>query len=587
MRSFSPSPAIADSVVGTGTASSCTEAALGAALAAAGSVTFNCGPNPVTIMVTSTISVSAESSIDGGDLVSLSGGGTMQLLTVKPGAILTIANLTISDGVIAIRIQTGGALNVSNVTFSDNHTDFARGSAIDSSGMLNVASSRFEDNTIHYISANGGAIGIGSGTAVVSGSTFSNNSAGAIDNSGILTVTDSIFSGNSATAGGALNNGGTLNVVNSTFANNSANFGGAISTGGDRSVTITGCTFSRNNSSTNGRPGYISGSGGAIFGPNGTFDVSDSTFSGNSAVAGGAIYYSGVRLRVTNSTFVGNSASAGGAIVNGGALAVSNSTFSTNSARSAGGGIDNSGTVTVINSTFVGNTSSLRGSAIYNVSGGKATLSNTILAPGTGANCLGTISDGGHNIDSGANCGFGNATGSLSNTDALLDPAGLADNGGSTQTIALQAGSLAVGAGDETICAAAPVNGRDQRGYERPQLNCSIGAYEYNSLGPAPICIGDCSGDAQVTVDELVTMVNIALGTKSVETCIPGDVNGDRFITVDEILAAVNNTLNGCPTTCDPALSDCPMGTFCACCCGRWICSALGAPLICCDVVCS
>jgi hypothetical protein len=62
----------------------------------------------------------------------------------------------------------------------------------------------------------------------------------------------------------------------------------------------------------------------------------------------------------------------------------------------------------------------------------------------------------------------------------------------------------------------------------------------------AQTCVGDCSGDGQVTVDEIVTMVNIALGQAAVSTCAAGDPSGDGQITVDEILQAVNNALNGC-----------------------------------------
>jgi hypothetical protein len=59
-------------------------------------------------------------------------------------------------------------------------------------------------------------------------------------------------------------------------------------------------------------------------------------------------------------------------------------------------------------------------------------------------------------------------------------------------------------------------------------------------------CVGDCNGDHQVTVDELPTMVNIALGNAPVMTCAAGDANHDNEITIDEILTALNNALNGC-----------------------------------------
>jgi hypothetical protein len=59
-------------------------------------------------------------------------------------------------------------------------------------------------------------------------------------------------------------------------------------------------------------------------------------------------------------------------------------------------------------------------------------------------------------------------------------------------------------------------------------------------------CTGDCNGDDQVTVDEIVTMVNIALGYTPRDHCSAGDRNGDGEITIDEIVVAVNEALNGC-----------------------------------------
>lgn len=59
-------------------------------------------------------------------------------------------------------------------------------------------------------------------------------------------------------------------------------------------------------------------------------------------------------------------------------------------------------------------------------------------------------------------------------------------------------------------------------------------------------CNGDCNHDDGVTVDDLLTMVNIALGSAPVGDCSSADTSGDGQITVDEILAAVDNALNGC-----------------------------------------
>ena len=68
-----------------------------------------------------------------------------------------------------------------------------------------------------------------------------------------------------------------------------------------------------------------------------------------------------------------------------------------------------------------------------------------------------------------------------------------------------------------------------------------------------PECAGDCNNDLAVTVDELLTGVNIALGTRSPDSCPqngrilpPLDTNYDGRVTIDEILKAVNNALEGC-----------------------------------------
>ncbi len=62
---------------------------------------------------------------------------------------------------------------------------------------------------------------------------------------------------------------------------------------------------------------------------------------------------------------------------------------------------------------------------------------------------------------------------------------------------------------------------------------------------PTPMpCIGDCNGDGQVTVDEILTIVNIALGNAGeCSNGIPAGVNVD----VSLILQGVTNALSGCP----------------------------------------
>jgi hypothetical protein len=47
-------------------------------------------------------------------------------------------------------------------------------------------------------------------------------------------------------------------------------------------------------------------------------------------------------------------------------------------------------------------------------------------------------------------------------------------------------------------------------------------------------------------VNELVTMVNAALGDASPATCPAGDADGDGEITISDIVVAVRNALGGC-----------------------------------------
>lgn len=166
-------------------------------------------------------------------------------------------------------------------------------------------------------------IGTGSGApnVAISGLTFANgnagsNNGGAISvSTGSVTVTNSVFSGNSAASGGAIANpGGTLMVTGSMFMQNSATGdGGAIDSSNTLdavTLTATDDTFSGNTSGGNG--GAIASSSNAGV----TNDTFDGNFSGASG-SGGAIAVGGTAgLSANNDLFVGNST--GGAIANGG-----------------------------------------------------------------------------------------------------------------------------------------------------------------------------------------------------------------------------------------------------------------------------
>jgi hypothetical protein len=120
--------------------------------------------------------------------------------------------------------------------------------------------------------------------------------------------------------------------------------------------------------------------------------------------------------------------------------------------------------------------------------------------------------------------------------DPFIQTAKLTASGGAAGD---QLGAAVAISGDTVVAGAA---GATIRG------NVSQGAV-YVFQSPST-CVGDCNGNGEVTVDELVTMVNIDLGNEDVSSCTAGDANGDGTITVNEIVAAVNNTLDGC----EPAL---------------------------------
>lgn len=216
----------------------------------------------------------------------------------------------------------------------------------------------------------------------------------------------------------------------------------------------------------------LESSGGGILNQ-GTLTLSESMLSGNSASLGngGGIENAGT-LTVADSTLSGNnSTDGGGGINNTGALVVTNSTFYNNSAANNGGGVFNDGgTLTLSNSTLSGNNASVRGGGIRNYNG-TLHLTNNILADSpSGGDCSSNvpITTNTNNLIEDGSCS------SVLTGDALLSS--LADNGGLTQTMALDPASPAIDAGDYHTC-----EHRDQRGLQRSSHGaaCDIGAYEY------------------------------------------------------------------------------------------------------------
>lgn len=68
------------------------------------------------------------------------------------------------------------------------------------------------------------------------------------------------------------------------------------------------------------------------------------------------------------------------------------------------------------------------------------------------------------------------------------------------------------------------------------------------TAGSTIACVGDCDRDGIVSVDEIVTLVNIAMGLLPLDRCTTGDTDFDGLITVDEILRSVTIALLGCQT---------------------------------------
>src|SRR5436190_2926363 len=300
-------------------------------------------------------------------------------------------------------------------------------------------------------------------------------------------------------AGGGIRNRGTLALSNVTLAANSSgiNGGGLLNLG---TLTLTNTTVSGNTAGTDG--GGIYNSGG------GTLTITASTLSGNSANSAGRN---------------------GGGIFNASAATLTNVTVSGNSANSGGGGVFNSGgTATLVNVTL-GENSAPIGGGISNPAG-TVTLTNTLVANSTGGNCSGAISSGGNNLDSGITCAFAGA-GDLSNRDPLLGV--LANNGGTTQTRALSAGSPAIDAGSNTACPAT-----DQRGVARPFPalgNCDIGAFEFRP----PVDLAIIKSDGKECADKDAVLSYSITGTNkstedasgvTVTDALPGGVT---FVSVE------------------------------------------------------
>ena len=77
-------------------------------------------------------------------------------------------------------------------------------------------------------------------------------------------------------------------------------------------------------------------------------------------------------------------------------------------------------------------------------------------------------------------------------------------------------------------------------------LAVGCAALLWSSAGIAQDCAGDCNRDNTVAINELITCVNIGLGSSPVSSCESCDVNGDGTVAINELITSVNNALGGC-----------------------------------------
>ena len=71
-------------------------------------------------------------------------------------------------------------------------------------------------------------------------------------------------------------------------------------------------------------------------------------------------------------------------------------------------------------------------------------------------------------------------------------------------------------------------------------------------------CVGDCNGDGEVTIDELLVGVNIVLDTLPLSACPAFDTGMKGTVSVSDVTTAVGNALNGCSPTGNPSPTSTP-----------------------------
>jgi len=358
---------------------------------------------------------------DGGGLYILSGsvtlnGGQILSNTASYGGGVCVAGFAASgDGVFT---QTGDSIIAYNIAGN-------RGGGVyvnDAEASATLNDGQILSNTADY----GGGVYVWGGSVTLSGGQIVRN-----------TASDGSGGGVSVWGGSAVLNGGQI-------LSNAAHYdGGGLSVAGGSSLALNDGQIFGNTAERFGGGMYVDGSATLSGG-----QVVSNTANGLIGRGGGGIYHRGGTLALLNTTVSRNRATTGG-----------------------GGGIWNyNGTSVLTCTTIASNTAAAGGGGIHWMSG-TISLQNSIVAHNGAANCAGTLTSNGHNLDSGTTCGF-TASGDITGTDPLLGP--LVEDGG-TLVHPLLEGSPAIDAG---VCVAGITT--DQRGVTRPQgAGCDIGAYEW------------------------------------------------------------------------------------------------------------
>ncbi len=267
-------------------------------------------------------------------------------------------------------------------------------------GFIITVADGFDQHT-SYRDNHGGGMFNNNSSPTITNCIFSNNSARSCgggmynDDNSSPTITNCTFSGNSSFDGGGMhNNDSSPTLTNCTFSGNSSFDGGGMYNH-KSSPTLINCTFSGNTASENG--------GGMYNGSSSSSTLTNCTFSGNTASENGGGMYNGSSSSstLTNCTFSGNTASEdGGGMYNypyplASSITITNCIFSNNSADGLGGGINNSASsLTLLNCTFSGNFASSGGGGMSNGGASSVTIANCIFTDNSTSGLGGGIMDG-------------------------------------------------------------------------------------------------------------------------------------------------------------------------------------------------